>query len=736
MRWLASVCVVAMAFSTAACTDAEEDWGPDWVDGKADGTQRLAYKRITTVNQFNGMALSNGGVVIQGPSLKFLIDRRDTSNPVVYFQNANFTEDGKTPMSARYHYYFAEAVLPQFSEELQTFNDNTYSVQNKRYVAGTIQVYKPDPDGPPLYGFQFYPEDVAKEKTILSAMQVVKAAFQIPGAKVAFVATGPQQTTATIKSGLAALKMQNTTVDEILGSLTYLPLNPGEAWGYLRIFPPDTDQLTPIDIAVLDDLPLDLAVVSGVITKAYQDASSHVNLKSKERGTPDMVLRDAGPTNPKLAPFANKPVHLVVKPDGFTIEATTDAIVMAKFKERTDKPWIPVAYTAETKPFAFSEMCTTNAADCLAASKRFGSKAANLGFLQHKSVFGRATDVGTPSAAAGYNLTPPGDGLPIQFYFDFINYSPNTTLRSKLQALITAEKAGTLSPAQRKTMADGVRAEFYKAQMPPALLSAVKAKVMATLPGVDRIKVRSSANAEDLANFDGAGLHDSFSARVLSEVDLADGSCTVVSEMDGPETKLDMEPKTLNCALKGVWASLWNKRAIEERSFARLDHSTVGMGIAIVERYDDDAEIVANAVMVTRVIGNESLYGYSFSTQVGNNLVTNPLPGSYSENVIAGFVDASKPPTFTVLRYATPTPGAPKMTTRVLGDDQMVQLLNYTKKVEEAYCKAKPAYYSTDATKCRYVTLDPEKPTALDLEVKILETGHYVFKQVREFAGH
>ena len=71
-----------------------------------------------------------------------------------------------------------------------------------------------------------------------------------------------------------------------------------------------------------------------------------------------------------------------------------------------------------------------------------------------------------------------------------------------------------------------------------------------------------------------------------------------------------------------------NKRAIEERSFARLDHATVGMGIAIVERYDVDAEIVANSVIVTRVIGNSGLYGYSFSTQVGNNLVTNPTPGT------------------------------------------------------------------------------------------------------------
>ena len=66
----------------------------------------------------------------------------------------------------------------------------------------------------------------------------------------------------------------------------------GEAWGYLRIFPADVNLLRPTDIPVFDDLPLDLSVVAGTITKAYQDINSHVNLKAKERNTPNMVLRE------------------------------------------------------------------------------------------------------------------------------------------------------------------------------------------------------------------------------------------------------------------------------------------------------------------------------------------------------------------------------------------------------------------------------------------------------------
>ncbi|MCX5743832.1 MAG: hypothetical protein NT062_15175, partial [Proteobacteria bacterium] len=515
-------------------------------------------------------------------------------------------------------------------------------------------------------------------------------------------------------------------------SLKYLPLNMGEAWGYLRIFPADAEELTPLDIAVLDDLPLDLAVCAGVITRAYQDASSHVNLTSKERGTPDRVLRHAGPSHPKLAPFAGKPVHLVVSPGGYTIEATTDAIVAAKFAERTNRPWIPVTYVPETRPYGFDEMCPTLARDCLTAQQKFGSKAANLGLLRHRSVLGKATDTTSISKRFGYDLVPNGIGVPVQFYRDFVDYAPNGVLRTKLTALITAEKAGTLSPAQRRTMADDVRLEFYKAKMPATLIAAVRSRLGAVLPGVDKLKIRSSANAEDLPNFDGAGLHDSFSART-TVADNADGSCQVVASGIGVDTKLEVTPKTVPCALKGVWASLWNKRAIEERSFARLDHATVGMGVAIVTKYDEDFEVIANSVLVTRVIGNEGLYGYSFATQVGNNLVTNPAPGTYAENVIAGFTDADHPPTFTVTRYATPTKGATPLTMRVLGDDPMRELLDITRAVETAYCNIKSSYYAGD---CANVTLDPAKATALDFEVKLLENGQYVFKQVREFAGH
>ena len=235
----------------------------------------------------------------------------------------------------------------------------TYFTQDKRYVAGVVHTYLFDGSTEPVYGLQFYPQDVIAEETVLAAVSQVKEQITIPGARFAFVPTGSQQTTAIVIDELTAACVEVLTLDQILGSIQYLPLNTGEAWGHLRIFPPDNDELRPTDIPVFEELPLDLSVVAGVFTKAVQDTNSHVNLKSKERNTPNAVLRDAGPDNPRLAPFADQPVHLVVSGDDFSIEPTTDEIVAKKLAERMDRPLVTLLWQPEDKLRSYDELADT-----------------------------------------------------------------------------------------------------------------------------------------------------------------------------------------------------------------------------------------------------------------------------------------------------------------------------------------------------------------------------------------
>jgi len=700
--------------------------------GSPDYSSIISVQSLPTAAAFDALSLAGGGVLSNaGRSLKFLIDNRTPAARTTHFVNANFKVGTTTPDYVKYHYNFAQRTYG-IADSVATFNNSTYFTQTKRFFAGTIQTYTLGDNATPTYAVQFYPDDVIAEETLLEALTTLKPLISIPGARLAFIATGPQQTFARIGAGAAALGFDLLTIDQVLGNLKYVGLNPGEAWGYLRIFPADLTLLRPTDIPVFAELPLDLSVVAGVITKAYQDINSHINLKSKERDTPNMVLRDASATHPQLMAFANQPVHLVVRSDGFVIEASTDAIVQAKLAARLATPWIPLPVVDETRLLSFDDICPSLTTGCLAWADRLGGKATGMSLLANVNALGRAAVAGTLSARYGYDLSPRGFAIPVKLYRDFVNAPENASIKAKIDAFIVAEKAGNLAPAERAALILEIQNLFYKGRLNPTVLADITTRVTTLMPGVPKFKFRSSATSEDIENFNGAGLYDSFSAE-LEKVDNADFSCVLNPEYtDGVLTNLKMKPKTIQCAIKGTFASLWNQRAVEERTFARLDHVTSGMGIAVNPSYDIEDDVAANAVLVTRVVGSE-IYGYTLSVQQLNNLVTNPLPNTIAEFDIVAFSDFNRPPRFTTARYAKPTSTAPVMTTTVLTGTQMAEIVELAKKVEIAWCQAKPSYYPGGS--CSSVWLDNTKPRALDMELKILANGHYVLKQVREFHG-
>mgnify|MGYP001323156370 CR=1 FL=1 len=709
------------------CDDACENYGDCCSDRySVCSALPLAVESLDSVATFDALAFSGSEGAILGKSVKFLIDARNPSARSVRFINANYAGTDVDAKAKQFHFNFAQATLPNFSENGQSFNDKTYWTQDKSYFAGTLQEYKLGANAEPLYAIQFYPQDVIAEATALAAVETLVPALSLQGARLAFVSLGPQQTTGTVKTQMAALGVEALNLDAVLGALNYIPMQTGEAWGYLRIFPQNQDLLSALDIPVFADLPLDLTVVAGTITKAVQDASSHVNLKSKERNTPNMVLRDAGPSHAELAAFADKPVHLVVSADRFFIEESSEAVVLQKYKERTDKPWQPLTIDPNGSVISYRDMCPNSAADCLKLAPRLGGKAGNLGFLIHRDVLGTTADPGSKSASVGYDIAPHGVGVPVQRYFDFVKHAPNGPLRAALDELISQEKAGTLSVAERVALLSQVKSLTLGAELPASILNEVRTGLLAALPaGSESVKIRSSANAEDIPGFDGAGLYDSFRAD-FDEPN--NGACQVVLDNDG---ELETEPRSLECGIKAVYASLWNKRAIEERSFARIDHATAGMGLAIVQRYRELGDVDANSVVVTRVLNSGGVYGYTFSSQTGNNVVTNPAPGTSSENVMAAFLPG-QPNTFAVTRYATPTADGAPLTQTVLTHAQMNEMLSLTQHVESVYCQKKSDYYPGN---CGSVLFDVEKPRALDMELKLLTGGRFLLKQVREFSG-
>ena len=98
----------------------------------------LALTKIKSASQYDSIAFEDGGVILPGKSVKFLIDNRTPASKKIFFMNAQFElPDGSTPDAARFHYPFAQKVLKNFADSLGEFNDSTYSTQDKKYFAGS-----------------------------------------------------------------------------------------------------------------------------------------------------------------------------------------------------------------------------------------------------------------------------------------------------------------------------------------------------------------------------------------------------------------------------------------------------------------------------------------------------------------------------------------------------------------------------------------------------------------------
>ncbi len=776
----------------------------------AGGSSVLSSAILSSESEYLAFAKPSDGLLPGAASMKFLAripgarrqsndapppaSGKDSKNAKAIAYDMDFINANSTKVCERdkdcSKYHVAFAIEKGYVSNDQWFNDNTYFTHQKKFFAGTLNKYVLEGKGT-IYGIQLFPQDVANEINIVNVASAVKKSLQIPDAKLFFIQTGNQQFVKekTNLDALAKLGVGQMTMDDILGSTKFFPMNDGVAYGNLRLFPKDQENIAATDIVVFDELPLDLSVVAGVITKAYQDTNSHINLKSKERKTPNMVLRDIGPNHPQISQLIDKPVKLVVGRAGYEISLSTDEAVQKAYQDnlaekrknrKPEKKWTPSRNIE-----IFSKMCPNSPTECLAHKDLLGSKSANLGFLQ--SVFQNQNVPTTkrnadgilkniPVNDIGYDAAPDGFGIPIQFYADLINANPE--LAAKLDAFIKAENNGQLTNAQKSADAAVIREMFLNAKLPKENVDAVIAKMREVDSKVNEWKIRSSASSEDVEGFDGAGLHDSYAGKIDKEA--ADSKCKLVEspgDEPGELTKMKVKPKSISCAMKGVYASLWNKRAIDERSFALMDHSLVGMGLAVVPTYDNEGFVAANSVVVTRIINSPDIMGISLSIQDKNNTVTNPTPGTASEITVAISAGSNEIPSLSTIRFAKPLADKPAFTRTVLDEENTYLMASLARKVEEAYCQANLDYYAkkvigrsnprpeTVAQTCKEVSYDAFKPKALDFEMKVICLGKkqpistdfeqnfkdcseapgfdsttyrykFIVKQVREFAGH
>ena len=206
------------------------------------------------------------------------------------------------------------------------------------------------------------------------------------------------------------------------------------------------------------------------------------------------------------------------------------------------------------------------------------------------------------------------------------------------------------------------------------------------------MKFRSSTNAEDLEEFNGAGLYDSYSG------------------------ELGNEKKSIEKAIKKVWASLWNYRAYEEREYFNIDKKTVAMGI-LVHRSFPNEEL--NGVAITTNIADRNYPAFTINAQLGEESVVLPENGSIPEQFLYYFIyfDPYSEPQIEYITYSSLSPNKSIMT-----DEEKAYLAYVLNSIKKKF------YYDILLTNESFTSF------GLDIEFKFDTSDRKLYiKQVRPY---
>ncbi|MBC7973655.1 MAG: PEP/pyruvate-binding domain-containing protein [Myxococcales bacterium] len=338
-----------------------------------------------------------------------------------------------------------------------------------------------------------------------------------------------QQNVATevARRGLATI-----TNDEIYKSAQYQAFTKGRAVGKLRVVPVGTAYESVIfdrhDIVLLQESYPDITPVAGIIATSFSTPLSHVNLRAGAWRIPnagDKKARD------KYARLDGKVVYYEVSDTSAILrEATPAEITELRDKIATAKHIdLPEANITSPRLAMLTRMRAKDVG-------LYGTKAANLGEIVTANLPGVAV--------------PAGFGVP---FFYYVQHMTKNQLDRRLETVLGDARFKT-DPAWRKQALEELRKAIIAAPIDPEALDVIYKRVRIKLGG-QGVFVRSSTNAEDLPGFNGAGLYDTLP--------------NVVGR------------RALGEALKTVWASLWNFRAVDERAAFGIDHRQVYSGVLI-----------------------------------------------------------------------------------------------------------------------------------------------------------
>ncbi len=424
------------------------------------------------------------------------------------------------------------------------------------------------------------------------------------------------------------------------------------------------------DIIITKGTPLNIPPCAGLITDAIQSPLSHIQVLCHNRHTPsacDITIWN----NQDVAALDNEIVKVVINTEGLFIEKCTEADFAAWLKQQV--PGVPISIQSDltVKTILPIEKCR------LSDRSSVGNKAAAFGEFawlakKHKSIF-----------------SVPENACAIPFYF-YHQHIQDANIQMAIEGVFNAkgENQDSLAKALK-----GLRKAIEGVPVDPDLIKAIEDHIKKDNQFA-AYRFRSSCNAEDIEGFSGAGLYTSKTGM------------------------LNSEDKSIERAIKKVWASAWSYAAFQEREIHRINHRDIEMGILVHRSFPEEAE---NGVAITRNLYRPQFIGFTINIQKGDISVVQPNDSVMCEQFIC--MDGSQlnvlnsDITTESITYSSLEPGHSLLTT-----DETERLYKALELVENHF------YYTTRWSKNQSIYY-----FGVDVEFKFDNNGRLYLKQARPY---
>ncbi len=493
------------------------------------------------------------------------------------------------------HYQFCEQVL-RYDKGHELFNDDNYSnaSANRQYLLGNINYFRSSG----FYVFDISPLDFMKPGDIQLLFTKVQATTCF-GSKIRLLINSTHVSSMYKEHQLSVPVIMPT---EIYKNQQYQFISKCSGYGYLRKLGDNKnpDRVSPHDIVIVDGGLIHVPPVAGIITTELQTPLSHISILTVNREIPCIAYTRALKDSVILK-LVNKYVYFNVKADTFYLkEALVRKPIISKPELVVLKKDLSADSLIETRYLSRKSVA------CV------GNKAAYFSFLA------------AMSKKAGFAVPESSFAIPFFFYEQHMKKSG---AGQKIDDLL-ADTACLHQPEQLKVKLKAIRKCIEDTPLDGSFLKAVEIKIV-RLGNYRRMRFRSSTNAEDMQGFSGAGLYESKTGIVGDSI------------------------RSVEKAIKKVWASLWNYNAFNERELYAIDHRSSAMGILVHRSYPSE---IANGVAVTKNLYRPESYGFTLNIQLGEESVVNPTKGTTCEQLIC----------------------YPKLSTDFFKDKKVVEIITYS----------------------------------------------------------